>query len=109
MTKKFPLKEAGSGPDANPGKNKQRKREMVKLENLKNKLAMTAVAASTFMAGAAHAEDAAGSPTATTLTDMVKTIDVSDAKGGIMGAAAVIIGLLVLIMGVRKVFSMFRG
>lgn len=80
------------------------------IENLKNKLAMTAVAASTFMAGAAHAEDAAGSTTAaTTLTDMVKTIDVSDAKGGIMAAAAVIIGLLVLIMGVRKVFSMFRG
>lgn len=82
---------------------------MAKLENLKNKLAMTAVAASTFMAGAAHAEDPAGGTTATTLTDMVKTIDVSDAKGGIMGAAAVIIGLLVLIMGVRKVFSMFRG
>lgn len=82
---------------------------MVKLENLKNKLAMTAVAASTFMAGAAHAEDPAGGTTATTLTDMAKAIDVSDAKGGIMGAAAVIIGLLVLIMGVRKVFSMFRG
>lgn len=70
---------------------------------------MAAVAASTFMAGAAHAEDPAGTTTATTLTDMVKTIDVSDAKGGIMAAAAVIIGLLVLIMGVRKVFSMFRG
>lgn len=82
---------------------------MIKLENLKNKLAMAAVAASTFMAGAAHAEDPAGTTTATTLTDMVKTIDVSDAKGGIMAAAAVIIGLLVLIMGVRKVFSMFRG
>lgn len=82
---------------------------MVKLENLKNKLAVMAVAASTFMAGAAHAEDPVGTTTATTLTDMVKTIDVSDAKGGIMAAAAVIIGLLVLIMGVRKVFSMFRG
>lgn len=82
---------------------------MTKLENLKNKLAMAAVAASTFMAGAAHAEDPAGTTTATTLTDMVKTIDVSDAKGGIMAAAAVIMGLLVLIMGVRKVFSMFRG
>lgn len=82
---------------------------MNKLANLKNKLAMAAVAASTFMAGAAHAEDPAGTTTATTLTDMVKTIDVSDAKGGIMAAAAVIMGLLVLIMGVRKVFSMFRG
>lgn len=82
---------------------------MIKLENLKNKLAMAAVAASTFMAGAAHAEDPAGTTTATTLTDMVKTIDVSDAKGGIMAAAAVIMGLLVLIMGVRKVFSIFRG
>lgn len=82
---------------------------MIKLENLKNKLAMAAVAASTFMAGAAHAEDPAGTTAATTLTDMVKTIDVSDAKGGIMAAAAVIMGLLVLIMGVRKVFSMFRG
>lgn len=70
---------------------------------------MAAVAASTFMAGAAHAEDPAGTTAATTLTDMVKTIDVSDAKGGIMAAAAVIMGLLVLIMGVRKVFSMFRG
>lgn len=82
---------------------------MIKLKNLKNKLAMAAVAASTFMAGAAHAEDPAGTTAATTLTDMVKTIDVSDAKGGIMAAAAVIMGLLVLIMGVRKVFSMFRG
>ena len=82
---------------------------MNKLANLKNKLAMAAVAASTFMAGAAHAEAPAGTTTATTLTDMVKTIDVSDAKGGIMAAAAVIMGLLVLIMGVRKVFSMFRG
>lgn len=82
---------------------------MNKLANLKNKLAMAAVAASTFMAGAAHAEDPAGTTAATTLTDMVKTIDVSDAKGGIMAAAAVIMGLLVLIMGVRKVFSMFRG
>lgn len=82
---------------------------MIKLANLKNKLAMAAVAASTFMAGAAHAEDPAGTTAATTLTDMVKTIDVSDAKGGIMAAAAVIVGLLVLIMGVRKVFSMFRG
>lgn len=82
---------------------------MIKLKNLKNKLAMAAVVASTFMAGAAHAEDPAGTTTATTLTDMVKTIDVSDAKGGIMAAAAVIMGLLVLIMGVRKVFSMFRG
>lgn len=82
---------------------------MIKLANLKNTLAMAAVAASTFMAGAAHAEDPAGTTAATTLTDMVKTIDVSDAKGGIMAAAAVIMGLLVLIMGVRKVFSMFRG
>ena len=82
---------------------------MVKLENLKNKLAMTAVAASTFMAGAAHAEDAAGGTKVTTLTDMVKTVDVSDAKGGIMYAAGVIMGLLVLIMGVRKIFGMFRG
>ncbi len=82
---------------------------MVKLENLKNKLAMTAVAASTFMAGAAHAEGEAGTTTATTLTEMVKTVDVSDAKGGIMYAAGVIMGLLVLIMGVRKIFSMFRG
>ena len=89
---------------------------MIKLANLKNTLAMAAVAASTFMAGAAHAEDPAGTTAATTLTDMAKAIDVSDAKGGIlyaagviMAAAAVIIGLLVLIMGVRKVFSMFRG
>lgn len=82
---------------------------MIKLKNLKNKLAMAALMASTFMAGAAHAEDPAGTTAATTLTDMVKTIDVSDAKGGIMAAAAVIMGLLVLIMGVRKVFSMFRG
>lgn len=82
---------------------------MVKLENLKNKLAMTAVAASTFMAGAAHAEGEAGATTATTLTDMAKTIDVSDAKGGIMAAAAVIISLLVLVWGVRKLFGMFRG
>lgn len=82
---------------------------MNKLANLKNKLAMAAVAASTFITGAAHAEDPAGTTAATTLTDMVKTIDVSDAKGGIMAAAAVIMGLLVLIMGVRKVFSMFRG
>lgn len=82
---------------------------MIKLKNLKNTLAMAAVAASTFMVGAAHAEDPAGTTAATTLTDMAKAIDVSDAKGGIMAAAAVIMGLLVLIVGVRKVFSMFRG
>ncbi len=83
---------------------------MIKLKNLKNKLAMAAVAASTFMAaGAAHAEDPAGTTAATTLTDMAKTIDVSDAKGGIMAAAAVIISLLVLVWGVRKLFGMFRG
>lgn len=79
------------------------------LANLKNTLAMAAVAAATFMAGAAHAEDPAGTTTATTLTDMAKAIDVSDAKGGILYAAGVIMGLLVLIMGVRKVFSIFRG
>ena len=82
---------------------------MNKLANLKNKLAMAALTASAFMTGAAHAADGDTSTAATTLTDMVKTIDVSDAKGGIMAAAAVIMGLLVLIMGVRKVFSMFRG
>lgn len=82
---------------------------MIKLKNLKNTLAMAAVAASTFMAGAAHAEDPAGTTAATTLTDMAKTIDVSDAKGGIMAAAAVIISLLVLVWGIRKLFGMFRG
>lgn len=81
---------------------------MVKLENLKNKLALTAVAASTFMTGAAHAEDPAGT-TATTLSDMAKTIDVSDAKSGVLYAAGVIMGLLVLTWGVRKLFGMFRG
>ena len=83
---------------------------MIKLKNLKNKLAMAAVAASTFMAaGAAHAEDPAGTTAATTLTDMAKAIDVSDAKGGILYAAGVIMGLLVLVWGVRKLFGMFRG
>ncbi len=82
---------------------------MNKLANLKNKLAMAAVAASTFMAGAAHAEDPAGTTAATTLTDMAKAIDVSDAKGGILYAAGVIMGLLVLVWGVRKLFGMFRG
>ena len=87
------------------------------IENLKNKLAglknkgtMAALMLSTFMAGAAHAEDAAGGTTAaTTLTDLAKTIDVSDAKGGILYAAGVIMGLLILTWSVRKLFGMFRG
>ena len=43
------------------------------------------------------------------MTDMAKAIDVSDAKGGILYAAGVIMGLLVLVWGVRKLFGMFRG
>ena len=82
---------------------------MNKLANLKNKLAMAALTASAFMTGAAHAADGDTTTAATTLADMAKTIDVSDAKGGILYAAGVIMGLLVLTWGVRKLFGMFRG